>query len=187
MNFERTGLNGSYVVTIFPVKDERGWFVRTFCKNEFNEIGHSDEWVQINHSFTNDAGTIRGMHFQKPPYTETKLIRCIAGNIFDVIIDLRKNSNTFLKWFGVELSSENKKMIYIPAGFAHGFQALTDNCELIYHHTAYYTPGFEEGIRYNDEMIHINWPGPATKISERDNNHPLLSNSFEGINIYNEL
>jgi dTDP-4-dehydrorhamnose 3,5-epimerase len=183
MNFESTGLNGSYVVDIFPVKDERGWFVRTFCKNEFNKIGFSDEWVQMNHSFTNDAGTIRGMHFQKPPYSETKLIRCIAGNVFDVIIDLRRNSNTFLKWFGIELSAENKKMIYIPGGFAHGFQTLTDNCQLIYNHTAFYTPGFEEGIRYNDKMININWPKPVTKISERDNNHPVLSSRFEGINI----
>jgi len=183
MNFKPTGLNGSYVVDIFPVKDDRGWFVRTFCKNEFNQIGHSDEWVQMNHSFTNEAGTIRGMHFQKPPYVETKLIRCIAGNVFDVIIDLRKNSNTFLKWFGIELSAENKKMIYIPGGFAHGFQTLTDNCQLIYHHTAFYAPGFEEGIMYKDKMINISWPKPVTKISERDNSHPLLQSSFEGINI----
>jgi dTDP-4-dehydrorhamnose 3,5-epimerase len=182
MNFESTGLNGSYVVNIFPVIDERGWFVRTFCKNEFNKIGHGDEWVQMNHSFTNHAGTIRGMHFQKPPYIETRLIRCIAGNVFDVIIDLRRNSDTFLKWFGVELSAENKKMIYIPGGFAHGFQTLSDNCQLIYLHTAFYAPGFEEGIMYNDKIINISWPKPVTKISERDNNHPLLSSSFEGIN-----
>jgi dTDP-4-dehydrorhamnose 3,5-epimerase len=179
MNFESTGLNGSYVVDIFPVKDERGWFVRTFCKNEFTKIGHSDEWVQMNHSFTNEAGTIRGMHFQKPPYSETKLIRCIAGNVFDVMIDLRRNSNTFLKWFGIELSAENKKMIFIPGGFAHGFQTLTDNCQLIYHHTAFYKPGFEEGIMYNDKMINVNWPKPVTKISERDNSHPLLNSGFE--------
>jgi len=183
MNFEATGLNGSYVVTIVPVTDDRGWFVRTFCKDEFKKIGHNDEWVQINHSFTNEAGTIRGMHFQKPPFAETKLIRCIAGNVFDVIIDLRKNSNTFLKWFGVELSAENKKMIYIPNGFAHGFQTLTDSCQLIYHHTAFYTPGFEEGIKYNDKMIHISWPKEVTRISERDNGHQWLSSSFEGINI----
>ena len=183
MNFEPTGLAGSYVVNIFPVEDSRGWFVRTFCKNEFEKIGHKDEWVQMNHSCTNDAGTIRGMHFQKMPYSEIKLVRCIAGSIFDVIVDLRKTSDTFLKWFGIELSAENKKMIYIPEGFAHGFQTLTDNCQLIYNHTALYTPGFEGGIRYDDEMIGIQWPKPVTNISERDNNHPLLNSFFEGLNI----
>ena len=183
MNFESTGLSGSYIIDIFPVEDERGWFVRTFCKDEFNKIGHAKEWVQMNHSCTNEAGTIRGMHYQKPPFSEIKLIRCIAGKIFDVIIDLRQNSETFLKWFGIELSAENKKMIYIPEGFAHGFQALTDNCQLIYHHSAFYTPGFEEGIKYDDKKINIAWPLAVTKISERDNNHPLLNSNFEGLNI----
>lgn len=183
MNFESTGLKGSYVVDIFPVEDDRGWFVRTFCKDEFNKIGHTKEWLQMNHSFTNTQGTIRGMHFQKPPFSEIKLIRCIAGKIFDVIIDLRRNSQTFLKWFGIELSAENKKMIYIPEGFAHGFQTLTGNCELTYNHSALYMPGYEEGIKYDDKMIDINWPAQITKISERDNNHPLLSKSFEGLNI----
>jgi dTDP-4-dehydrorhamnose 3,5-epimerase len=183
MNFESTGLNGSYVIDIFPVEDERGWFVRTFCKNEFNKIGHSKEWVQMNHSCTNEAGTIRGMHFQKQPFSEIKLIRCISGKIFDVIIDLRQNSETFLKWFGIELSAENKKMIYIPEGFAHGFQALTDNCQLIYHHSAFYTPGFEEGIKYDNKIINITWPLAVTNISERDQNHPLLDQHFEGLNI----
>src|SRR5437868_15434469 len=134
MRFEETSLKGSYVINVLANKDERGWFVRTFCKKEFMKIGHIGEWVQINHSFTVQEGTVRGMHFQHPPYTETKLVRCIAGNIFDVIIDLRKNSDTFLKWFGVELSDENKKMMYVPPGFAHGFQTLSDNCQLLYHH-----------------------------------------------------
>ncbi len=183
MNFESTGLKGSYVIDIFPMEDERGWFVRTFCKNEFEKIGHKDEWVQMNHSFTNDAGTIRGMHFQNMPYAEIKLVRCIAGSVYDVIIDLRKNSNTFLKWFGIELSAENKKMIYIPAGFAHGFQTLTANCQLIYNHTAFYKPGFEAGIKYDDQTISIQWPMPVSNISERDNSHPYLNNFFEGLNI----
>ncbi len=183
MNFESTGLSGSYIIDIFPVEDERGWFVRTFCKNEFSKIGHAKEWVQMNHSCTNEAGTIRGMHFQKPPFSEIKLIRCITGKVFDVIVDLRKNSETFLKWFGIEISAENKKMIYIPEGFAHGFQTLTDNCQLIYHHSAFYTPGFEEGIKYDDKKINITWPLAVTNISERDNTHPLLSSNFEGLNI----
>jgi dTDP-4-dehydrorhamnose 3,5-epimerase len=182
MKFTSTGLEGSYVIDIFPIEDERGWFVRTFCKNEFAEIGHTKEWVQMNHSFTNDAGTIRGMHFQQPPFSEIKLIRCIAGKIFDVIVDLRKNSATFLKWFGAELSAENKKMIYIPEGFAHGFQTLTDDCQLIYNHSEYYKPGVG-GIKYDDAGIGITWRLPAKNVSARDSNHPMIDKNFEGLNI----
>ncbi len=187
MKFTSTALEGSYVIDVISFEDERGWFVRTFCKNEFAQIGHTKEWVQINHSFTDEKGTIRGMHFQNPPFSEIKLIRCIAGKIFDVIIDLRKNSKTFLKWFGVELSAENKKMIYIPEGFAHGFQTLTDGCQLIYHHSEYYEPGVEGGIKYDDAMIGINWTLPAKNVSERDNNHPKLDNNFIGLNIQNDV
>ena len=183
MKFNSTGLKGSYVIDVFPIEDERGWFVRTFCKDEFREIGHTKEWLQMNHSFTNEAGSIRGMHFQKPPFSEIKLIRCIAGKVFDVIIDLRKNSDTFLKWFGTELSAKNKKMIYIPEGFAHGFQTLTDNCELIYHHSQFYKPGFEGGIKYDDSMINIEWPCKITNISKRDEEHNYLDQNFEGIKI----
>lgn len=183
MKFTSTGLEGSYVIDIFPIEDERGWLVRTFCKNEFAEIGHIKEWVQMNHTFTNKAGTIRGMHFQNPPFSEIKLIRCIAGKVFDVIIDLRKNSATFLKWISVELSADNKKMIYIPEGFAHGFQTLADGCQLIYNHSEYYKPGVEGGINYDDKMIGINWPLVAKNISKRDSSHPLLDNNFEGLNI----
>jgi dTDP-4-dehydrorhamnose 3,5-epimerase len=110
-------------------------------------------------------------------------VKCIAGIVFDVIVDIRKNSPTFLEWFGTELSTENKKMIYIPEGFAHGFQALTDNCELIYHHSQFYKHGFEEGIKYDDPMIDIQWPNAVTNISKRDEEHPYLSENFEGINI----
>jgi len=187
MKFTSTGLKGSYVIDVVPIEDERGWFARTFCKDEFREIGHSKEWVQINHSFTNEAGSIRGMHFQKPPFSEIKLIRCIAGKVFDVIIDLRKNSETFLKWFSLEMSAENKKMIYIPEGFAHGFQTLTDDCQLIYNHSEYYTPNVEGGIKYDDEMIGVNWPLPAKNISKRDQKHEQLNYHFEGLNINNEL
>src|SRR5690348_11826914 len=181
MNFESTMLTGSYVIDIFPIEDNRGWFARILDKKEFEKIGHRKEWVQMNHSFTKEAGTVRGMHFQPPPFSEIKLIQCIAGKIFDVIVDLRKNSETFLNWFGVELSAENKKMIYIPEGFAHGFQTLTDDCQLIYHHTAFYKPGIEGGIKYNDTMIGITWPLSPKNISERDNNHPPLDNNFTGL------
>ena len=183
MKFEETKLAGSYVADIFAAEDERGWFARTFDKDEFKKINFDGEWVQLNHSFTNVAGTVRGMHYQLPPFAEIKLVRCVAGAIFDVIIDLRKNSDTFLKWFGTELSAKNKKMIYIPEGFAHGFQTLTDNCELIYHHSQFYKPGFEGGIKYDDMMINIKWPGKIINISKRDEQHKYLDKKFEGIKI----
>src|ERR1700755_2270036 len=121
MIFLPTSLPDSYVIELQPFGDERGWLARYYCKDEFKQIGHGKEWVQLNHSATYKKGSIRGMHFQKPPHTEIKMVRCVAGAVFDVIIDLRKNSSTFLKWFGAELSAENKKMLYIPEGFAHGF------------------------------------------------------------------
>lgn len=183
MKFEETKLAGSYVADIIASSDERGWFARTFDKDEFKKINFDSEWVQMNHSFTNKTGTIRGMHYQLAPFAEIKLVRCIAGAAFDVIIDLRKNSETFLQWFGVELLAENKKMIYIPAGFAHGFQTLTDNCELIYHHSQFYKPGFEGGIKYDDPMINIQWPNKVTNISTRDEQHNYLAKNFEGINL----
>ncbi len=162
-------------------KDERGWFARTFCKEEFKQQGLGVEWVQINHSFTEKRGTLRGMHFQNPPYSEIKLVRCISGALYDVAIDLRKDSPTFLEWFGVELSAENKKMLYIPDGFAHGFLTLTDNCEIMYHHSAYYTPDAEGGIEFDDPIVNINWPVTVSEISERDKNHPYLTENFKGL------
>ena len=181
MIFNETSLKGSYVIEIEPFVDERGWFARTFCKEEFSKIGHIKEWVQLNHSYTKQSGTIRGMHYQIPPFSEIKLVRCIAGSVYDVIIDLRKGSSTYLNYFGAELSSVNKKMIYIPEGFAHGFQALTDGTELIYHHTAMYTPRVEVGIKYNEPLISINWPFALTNISTRDNTHPGLDENFKGL------
>jgi dTDP-4-dehydrorhamnose 3,5-epimerase len=181
MIFSETPLQGSHIIELQPFTDERGWFARFYCKNEFKQIGHEKEWVQLNHSATYKKGTIRGMHFQKPPYSEIKMVRCIAGAVFDVIVDLRKNSATFLKWFGAELSAENKKMLYIPKGFAHGFQCLTDRCELIYHHTEFYTPDAETGIKYDDPTINIEWALPVTTISQRDATHPYLDGTFKGI------
>lgn len=181
MKFTPTTLQGLYIIDLHPVADTRGWFARTYCKNEFASIGHTKEWVQLNHSFTNRKGAIRGMHYQLPPHREIKMVRCIAGAVFDVAIDLRKGSETFLHWTSVVLTSENRKMIYIPEGFAHGFQALTDNCELLYHHGAFYTPGSEGGIRYDDPLINIQWPLPVTDISDRDSSHLLLNESFKGI------
>lgn len=181
MIFTKTNLPGSYLIELEPFCDERGWFARYFCMDEFMQIGHTKEWLQMNHSTTYKKGSIRGMHYQLPPYSEIKLVRCIAGSVFDVIIDLRKDSVTFLKWFGAELSSSNKKMLYIPEGFAHGFQCLTDDCELLYHHTEYYKPNVEGGIKYDDTKINIEWQLPVTIISQRDLNHPYIDENFKGI------
>jgi dTDP-4-dehydrorhamnose 3,5-epimerase len=181
MIFEETSLPGSYVITLTPFVDNRGWFARTFCDDEFAKIGHQEHWKQMNHSFTEQKGTIRGMHYQLPPFGEIKMVRCISGAVYDVIIDLRKNSTTFLNWFGVILSAENKKMIYIPEGFAHGFQTLENNTELIYHHSEFYKPNAESGIMYNDNLLNINWPVPVVDISARDNQHTLLNLNFKGI------
>jgi dTDP-4-dehydrorhamnose 3,5-epimerase len=183
MTFKETPLKGAYIIELNPFSDERGMFMRTYCKNEFAAIGHDKEFVQFNQSVTLHTGTIRGMHYQVPPFSEIKLLRCIRGSVFDVIIDLRQDSPTFLQHFSVELNERNMLSLYIPQGFAHGFQTLEDNTHLIYHHTAFYTPGFEAGIRYNDPVVGINWPLPVTVITEKDTNHPLLNNTFKGITL----
>lgn len=181
MKFEETPLSGSYIITLSKSGDSRGWFARSYCSEEYKKNGLNINWVQSNHSFSSEKGTVRGMHYQVPPYGEIKLVRCIAGSVYDVIVDLRKDSPTFLKWYGVELSASNMQMLYIPIGFAHGFQTLSANTELIYQHSHVYTPDAEAGIRYNDELIQISWPLPATNISERDAKHPLLQSSFKGL------
>lgn len=181
MIFTPTNLSGSFIIELKPFSDNRGWFSRTYCKQTFEQIGHHSEWVQMNHSVTFKKGTIRGMHYQLPPFSEIKMVRCIVGSIYDVIVDIRASSPTYLQWFGTELSAENKKMMYIPEGFAHGFQTLTDDCELIYHHSNFYTPNSEGGLKFNDKSINIDWPLAVTEISERDNSHPLIDANFKGI------
>lgn len=181
MIFSSIPLSGGYEITLEPRVDNRGWFARYFCKEEFAAIAHTREWVQMNHSFTKLKGTIRGMHFQPPPHAEIKMVRCIAGAVYDVVIDLRKDSKTFLQWYGTELTAENRKMIYIPEGFAHGFQTMSNDCELLYHHSEYYKPGVEGGIRYNEPQINIQWPLPVTEVSDRDANHPYLTDHFKGL------
>jgi dTDP-4-dehydrorhamnose 3,5-epimerase len=183
MIFHKTALVDAYLIELTPFQDERGMFARTFCKQEFVQIGHAKEFVQLNHSRTQQKGTIRGLHFQRAPHAEIKLIRCIRGSVYDVIIDLRIHSPTFLQHIGVELSEQNMQMIYVPEGFAHGFQTLEDDTELIYHHTAYYAPHSEGGVRFNDPQFQINWPLPPSVMTEKDLNHPLITHSFEGIAI----
>lgn len=181
MKFEETKLSGSYTIILSRAGDSRGWFARTYCADEFRKLGLNTEWVQSNHSFSSERATIRGMHYQKEPHGEIKIVRCISGSVYDVIIDLRKNSPTFLEWFGTELSADNMKSVYIPKGFAHGFQTLSENTELVYQHSDFYAPGSEAGIRYNDDRLNIDWPFQASTISERDANHPLLLSSFKGL------
>ncbi len=181
MNFIPTFIRGVYVVELNPFLDQRGSFVRNFCKNEFKEIGLNKEIVQINHSLTKNKGAFRGLHFQKPPYSEIKIIRCIKGSVYDVVVDIRKDSPTFLQHFAVNLNENEYKMIVIPEGCAHGFQSLEENCELIYLHTAFYEPDHEGGLNIDDPKLNIELPLPITEISERDKNHPLITENFKGI------
>ncbi len=183
MKFIPLPLPGAYVVEPEIYSDDRGSFYRFYCADEFREIGPSKPWLQLNHSFTKDKATLRGLHYQLPPYAEIKMVKCIAGKALDVIVDLRKDSPGFLQWTSVELTADNKRMIYIPEGFAHGFQTLTDNCELIYHHSAKYMKDAEGGIRWNDPRINILWPLTPVHISDRDQKHPLVTGEFSGINL----
>jgi dTDP-4-dehydrorhamnose 3,5-epimerase len=178
MIFTPTPLAGSFVVGLTPNSDHRGWFARTYCKNEFAQIGHSKEFVQMNQSYTREKGALRGMHFQRTPHREIKLVRCIAGSVFDVIVDLRAGSSTYGQWFGAELSAKNKQMMYVPEGFAHGFQTVEEDSELLYLVSEFYTPGVEGGVRYDDPMLNIAWPLPISDISEKDANHPFLTQNF---------
>lgn len=180
MIFDPLPLMGAYKIFPEPITDSRGWFYRFYCANEFAQHGLEINWVQCNHSFSAVKGSLRGMHYQHAPFGEAKLVRCTAGAIFDVIVDVRADSPTFLKWYGAELSSENKTMFYIPVGFAHGFQTLLPGTEVQYQHSAFYTPGAESGLRYNDPAIAIAWPISITEISERDKNHPMIDNGFKG-------
>lgn len=170
-----TRLKGLYMVKPSLKSDERGWFARVYDQNLFGKIGFPDAFVQVNHSYSEKKGTIRGMHFQRHPHAEMKMVKCISGRIWDVVVDLRPGSATYLQHFGVELSEENKLMILIPPGFAHGFQTLENGCELLYFHSEYYHPESEAGIRYNDPALQIHWPIELSVISERDQLHPLLT------------
>lgn len=181
MIFKPLSLQDSYLVEPDVLNDERGSFSRYYCDGEFKQIGHTKPWVQLNHSYTQKKGTLRGLHFQTSPYSEIKMVKCVVGEIFDVIVDLRKGSKTFLKWTGVELSAGNRRTIYIPEGFAHGFQTLTDNCELIYHHSAAYEKTAEGGVRWNDPLLEIQWPLIPAHISDRDMQFFLLAPNFQGI------
>jgi dTDP-4-dehydrorhamnose 3,5-epimerase len=174
MIFCETKLAGAFVVELDKKDDNRGFFSRAFCAREFAEHGLKPQVVQANLSHSHTKGTIRGMHYQLPPATEPKFIRCIRGAIWDVIIDVRPESPTYLEHFAIELSADNRIALYVPDMFAHGNQALTDGAELLYLVGEYYTPGYERGIRYNDPGIGIEWPVPVTIVSDKDASWPLL-------------
>ncbi|RUT33267.1 dTDP-4-dehydrorhamnose 3,5-epimerase [Paenibacillus zeisoli] len=158
MIFHKTSLEDAYIIEAEPIEDERGYFARTWCKREFEAQGLSSELVQCSISFNKRRGTLRGMHYQIAPYEEVKLVRCTRGSIFDVIIDMRPNSRTYLKWISIELTANNRKMLYIPAGFAHGFQTLEDNTEVSYQMNEFYHPECARGIRWDDPLFNIDWP-----------------------------
>ncbi len=172
MKFVETPLSGAFTVEIEPIEDKRGFFARAWCQREFEARGLSGRLVQVNISFNRRKGTLRGMHWQRAPHEEDKLIRCTRGAIFDVAVDLRPGSATYLRWFGAELTEENHRMLWVPRGFAHGFQVLEPDTEVLYQHTEFYAPGFEAGARYDDALFGIQWPHPVTEISDRDEAWP---------------
>jgi dTDP-4-dehydrorhamnose 3,5-epimerase len=181
MRFSETLLKGAFVIYLDPVQDERGFFSRVFCQNEFAMQGLRSTFVQSNQSGSLLSGTIRGLHYQISPHDEVKLVRCVKGAVFDVMVDIRKDSPTFLQWFGQELTENNDTMLYIPQGFAHGFQTLVDNSHIFYMVSNFYTPDYEQTIRYNDSKIDVRWPLPVSNISQKDTSAPLISETFAGI------
>lgn len=182
MQFKELPVSGAYLIELDPFRDNRGQFSRLFCQNELREIGHQNHAVQINHSVNYATGALRGMHFQHSPMAEIKMIKCIRGAVFDVIVDLRSDSPTLLNWHAVELNERNHTMIYIPKGCAHGFQTLEPNSELLYFHSQFYSTEHEGAIHHNDPLVNIRWPLPVSEISEKDAKHPFLEKSFSGFN-----
>ena len=178
-----TILEGVKVIEPTILKDERGEFSRIFCDNELEEIVGKKKIIQINRSKTRKIGAIRGMHYQNAPHSEIKIVRCLGGKVFDVAVDLRKNSPTFLKWFGIELSPLKNIALVIPEGCAHGFQVLEGDSELLYFHTAPYKPSSEAAVRFDDPLVNVDWPLPPNEISQRDLSHPYLNQFFQGVSL----
>lgn len=178
MIFHKAPVSGAY--TIEPEKrgDERGFFARIYCEREFAEQGLEPGFVQMNNSLSMKKGVVRGVHYQLPPAAEVKLVRCIRGAIFDFIVDLRTDSPTFKKWFGAELTAENRMMMYVPKGFGHGFQTLTDESEVVYLVNDFYNPDLERGLRYDDPAIGLSLPLPVSEISAKDKSWPDLDADF---------
>jgi dTDP-4-dehydrorhamnose 3,5-epimerase len=175
MKFIKTELVGACIIDIERLEDERGFFARSWCEREFRDHGLNPGLAQCSISFNRQRGTLRGMHYQIAPDAEAKIVRCTAGSIYDVIIDLRRESPTFTRWVGVELSAENRRMLYVPEGFAHGFQTLADNSEVFYQISQFYAPASARGVRWNDPQFGITWPLEITAMSDKDR----LSGDFD--------
>ena len=176
MKFTETRLPGAYIIDIEPVEDDRGFFARSWCKNEFAAQGLNTSLAQCNISFNKKKGTLRGLHYQERPYEEAKLVRCTRGAIYDVIVDLRPDSPVRRAWIAVELSADNGRTFYIPKGFAHGFQTLTDDAEVLYHMSEFYHPEAAHGVPWNDPAFGINWPILPPILSVRDQSYVCLRN-----------
>ena len=175
MRFTETKLAGAFIVEPEPREDSRGFFARTFCAREFAEKGLSSVFVQCSVSMTRERGAVRGLHYQIAPATEAKLVRCVAGALLDVIVDLRPESKTFLQHVGVELTARNQRALYVPEMFAHGFQTLESDTEVFYQISAFFAPDLARGLRFDDPKLAIKWPLPVTNMSEKDRNWALLS------------
>jgi dTDP-4-dehydrorhamnose 3,5-epimerase len=178
-----TPLQGLKVIRRNPLGDHRGYLERMYCSEELRQFIPERGIVQINHTMTTRRGTVRGMHFQHPPFAETKIVSCLCGEVFDVAVDLRRDSPTFLHWHAEILSASNHKAMLIPEGFAHGFQTLDEGCELLYFHTAAYQPAAEGGLNSQDPKIDIHWPEAVFELSPRDAGHPLVTEDFAGVAI----
>jgi dTDP-4-dehydrorhamnose 3,5-epimerase len=176
--FRETPLAGAFLVESEPREDERGFFARVFCQREFAKQGLATQFVQVNDSLARAAGTLRGMHYQLPPHAETKLVRCLRGALFDVIVDLRPGSPTLRRHFGVRLDAESRTMLYVPRGFAHGFITLEPDTEALYFVDAFYAPEAERGLRWDDPALGIVWPLVPRVISEKDRTHPDFDPAF---------
>ena len=181
VHIDQTTLPGVFLVAGAPFSDHRGAFARLFCEHELAPVLGSRRIVQVNHSRTAVPGAVRGMHYQLPPHAEMKLVRCLKGRVWDVAVDLRSESPTFLRWHAEELTTENARMLVIPEGFAHGFQVLEAQSELLYLHTAFYNPAAEGGVSCNDPRLAIGWPLPVTDLSERDKGHAPIEPGYIGI------
>ncbi|WP_239615885.1 dTDP-4-dehydrorhamnose 3,5-epimerase [Cohnella mopanensis] len=171
VRFEETLIEGAYIIDVEPIEDERGFFARTYCVNEFSSRSLHTTFVQSNISYNRQRGTIRGMHYQEAPFEEVKIVSCTQGKLFDVIIDLRPTSTTYLKWISVVLSAANRRMLYIPEGCAHGFQTLENDTQVFYQMGSMHEPCVSRGIRWNDDRFHIEWPLKCEVISEKDTSY----------------
>jgi len=181
MKFHATPLKDAYTIELEKRGDDRGFFARFFCENEFGAQGLATRFVQVNNSLSAKKGTLRGLHYQLAPAAEVKVVRCIRGALFDVIIDIRPDSPTFGKWFGAELTAENRLMMYVPRGFAHAILTLADDTEALYLVSEFYSPENERGVRWNDPRFNIAWPLAPTEISEKDGKWPDFDPAFHGI------